>query len=115
MGQEETLLGNVREFMKDAKKAKADGSFNSATTLFFKALAVSMDFFILKKEGFIPSNHTERFRLLKEKYPSLYRIMDKDFPLYQDSYRLKMSKQMVEVLEHDVSEVAQTAGINLNT
>lgn len=115
MAQEETLLENVKEFVKEARKAKANMAFNSATTLFFKALAVSMDFLILKKEGFIPSNHTERFRLLKEKYPSLYRIMDKDFPLYQDSYRLKMSKQMVEVFEHDVNEVAQTAGISLNT
>lgn len=115
MAQEETLLENVKEFVKEARKAKEDRAFNSATTLFFKALAVSMDLFILKKEGFIPSNHNERFRLLKEKYPSFYRIMDKDFPLYQDSYRLKMSKQMVEVLEHDVNEVAQTAGISLNT
>lgn len=115
MTQEDTLLENIKEFVKEARKAKADRAFNSATTLFFKALAVSMDFLILKREGFIPSNHNERFRLLQDKYPSFYRIIDKDFPLYQDSYRLKMSKQMVEVLEHDVNEVAQAAGINLNT
>lgn len=85
------LLENVREFVRDAQRAKENASFNSAATLFFKALAVSIDLFILKKEGFIPSNHAERFRLLKESYIELYRIMDKDFPVYQDSYRLKMS------------------------
>ena len=50
MDQEETLLENVREFTKEAQKAKADGSFNAATTLFFKALAVSVDLFILNVE-----------------------------------------------------------------
>ncbi|HLC57490.1 MAG TPA: hypothetical protein VJH95_02880 [Candidatus Nanoarchaeia archaeon] len=114
MGQERILLQNIQEFVREAQKAKLDGAYNSATTLFFKALAVSVDFFILKKEGFIPSNHTERFRILKEKYPFLYKIMDKDFPIYQDSYRLKISKQIVEVLEKDVQTTSQMAGIKDN-
>ena len=83
MSQEEILIQNVREFVRGAKRAKSDGSYNSATTLYFKALAVSIDLFILKKEGFIPSNHSERFKLLKQKYRTLYRIMDKDFPIYR--------------------------------
>ena len=113
MEREKILLDNVKEFIREAKKAKENNSFNSATTLFFKALAVLTDLFILKKEGFIPSNHTERFRLLKEKYPAIYRVIDKDFPVYQDSYRLKMTKQIVEVIEKDVKEVAKTAGIEI--
>src|SRR3989338_723490 len=114
MEQEKILLQNIQEFILEGKKAKDGWAFNSATTLFFKALAISVDLFILKKEGFIPSNHTERFRVLKEKYIEMYRIMDKDFPLYQDSYRLKMNKQLVEVLEHDVQKVTQMAGIKIN-
>lgn len=114
MEQDEVLLENVREFLKQARRAKAEGSFNSATTLFFKALAVLVDLFILKREGFIPSNHTERFKLLKEKYLTIYRIMDKDFPIYQDSYRLKISKQTVEVLEKDVDEIAKIANVEVS-
>ena len=107
------MAENVREFVQEARKAKAGGSLNSAATLFFKALAVSVDVFILKREGFIPSNHTERFRLLKMKYPELYRIMDKDFPIYQDSYRLKVPEQLVEVLEQDVAHAAAVAGVEI--
>ncbi|MEK6826374.1 MAG: hypothetical protein AABX08_01825 [Nanoarchaeota archaeon] len=113
MDEERILLENVKEFIKDAQKAKSGGSFNSATTLFFKALAVLVDLFILKKEGFVPSNHTERFKLLKEKYTILYRIMDKDFPIYQDSYRLKIKREIVEVIEQDVREVAKIVGIEI--
>ncbi|MEW5896552.1 MAG: hypothetical protein AB1668_02575 [Nanoarchaeota archaeon] len=51
MEPENTLLENVNEFVKNAKKAKEDASYNSATTLFFKALAVATDLFILKKKG----------------------------------------------------------------
>ena len=111
MDQNHTLLGNAREFLKEARQAKINGSYNSATTLFFKAIAVLVDLFILKKEGFIPSNHTERFKLLKEKYIEIYRIMDKDFPVYQDSYRLKITKQTAEVLEKDVEEITKLTRI----
>ena len=44
----------------------------------------------------------------------MYRIMDKDFPIYQDSYRLKITKQIVEVLEHDVEEVVKITGIDIS-
>lgn len=115
MDEQGILLGNVLEFIREARKAKERGSFNSATTLFFKALAVLTDLFILRKEGFIPNNHTERFKLLKAKYPVLYRIIDKDFPLYQDSYRLRMTKKTVEVLEHDITEAAKITCIEISS
>lgn len=114
MEQENILLQNIREFTIAAKREKEGGSFNSASTLFFKALAVSIDLFILKKEGYIPSNHTQRFKLLKDKYSALYQILDKDFPIYQDSYRLKISKQLVEVLEDDFKKIIELTGIKIN-
>ena len=115
MGKEEALLENVMEFITEARAAKERGSYNSATTLFFKALAVLIDYHLLKQEGFIPSNHSERFKLLKEKYLILYRILDKDFPLYQNSYRLKMTPSTVEVLENDVNKIASIIKIKIDT
>ncbi|MEW5896553.1 MAG: hypothetical protein AB1668_02580 [Nanoarchaeota archaeon] len=41
-------------------------------------------------------------------------MMDKDFPIYQDSYRLKISKEVVEVIERDVNKVAKIAEINIS-
>ena len=114
MDKEKVILQNIKEFVAAAKREKNGGSFNSASTLFFKALAISIDLFILKKEGYIPSNHTQRFKLLKDKYPVLYQIIDKDFPIYQDSYRLKISKELVEVIENDLKKTIEITGIELN-
>lgn len=111
---EEILKENIKEYLKEAEKAKKDFAYNSATTLFFKAIAVLIDLFILKNEGFIPSNHTERFRLLELKYPLLYKILDKDFPVYQNSYRLKLTKKHAEVLENDFKKVAEFTSIKLD-
>lgn len=80
-----------------------------------QALAVLTDAHILQQEGFIPSNHTERFRILREKYIKIYRILDKDFPLYQDSYRLKITEPIVKILENDVYEIAKLTNITINS
>jgi len=85
MSEKEELLENVNEYLTNAEKL--EDSYNVAVTLYFKAIAVLVDLFILEKEGYIPSNHNERFRLLEEKYSLLYDILDKDFPVYQRSYR----------------------------
>lgn len=110
---EQLLLENVKEFLKEADKAKAGKSYNSAATLLFKAIAVACDFHILKTEGFIPKNHTERFRILKSKYYDLYRILDKDFPVYQQSYRIKLNEEYVKVLENDAKQVIKITQIKI--
>lgn len=45
------LLENAKEYMKEAKQSKLNKSYNSAVTLYFKAIAVLSDLFILQKEG----------------------------------------------------------------
>lgn len=115
METNETILKeNAQEFLKQAREAKKDQAFNTAVTLYFKALAVVIDLFIFKKERFIPSNHAQRFRILESKYPLLYSILDKDFPLYQESYKLKLSKNYVEVLEDDLRKVIEFTKIKIN-
>lgn len=113
MGQEELLRDNIKEFVREAKGAKLNKSYNSTVTLFFKALAVISDLYILKNEGLIPKNHTERFQVLKEKHREIYSILNKDFPAYQQSYRLKMGKEYAEVLEKDVEEPIEITKINI--
>jgi len=113
MDEEIILTDNVKEFMHGARKALEDKEYNSAVTLYFKAIAVLIDLFILRKEGFIPSNHNERFRLLEKKYPFLYAILDKDFPIYQQSYRLKLTKDYAEVLANDFKKTVGFTGIKI--
>ena len=89
-------------------------AYNSATSLFFKALAVLADWVILRKEGFVPKSHADRFRILEQKYPQIYELLDKDFPAYQESYSISLTKEKAEVIEKDVQKVAEKAGFKLD-
>lgn len=110
---EENLMENAKEFLREANKARERGSYNSSVTLYFKAIAVLTDLYILKKEGFIPSNHNERFRLLESKYLLLYRVMDKNFPIYQQSYRIKLTKQYSDAIENDIKKIIEFTKIKI--
>lgn len=114
MNEEQFLLENIKEFLKEGKEARLNQAYNSSVTLFFKALAVLCDLYILRKEGFIPKNHTERFEILKSKYSEIYSIMNKDFPVYQQSYRLKINKEYAEVLEKDVKRIIEITEIDVS-
>jgi len=108
--KEEMLMQNIKEFYSEGNSAFDRGSFNTATSLYFKALAVLADWIILKKEGFIPKNHTDRFRILEQKFPEIYDLLDKDFPAYQDSYSLSLDKDTAKVLKDDFKKIAQKVG-----
>lgn len=109
--REEILIENSNEYYEFAKEALEKKRFNSATTLFFKAICATVDLFLLQSENFIPSSHTNRFRFIKEKYPKIYDILDKNFPFYQDSYTKKMNKEIAEVLKEDVETIRKMCKI----
>lgn len=109
--KEKILSENFNEYFELAQQAFKAKKYNSAVTLFFKAISAGADLFILKKEGFVPSSHTNRFRIVQEKYPELYNILDKDFPFYQDSYTKRMDKEAAEVLMEDAQRINEMAKI----
>ena len=112
MNEKETiLLENFDEYYSLGLDASKKEKYNSATTLFFKAIAALCDLFILKTEGYIPSSHSNRFRIIEEKNKEIYNIADKDFPFYQDSYTQKMDKETVEMLKNDIEKLKQIIGI----
>ena len=95
------LEENYNEYFESAERAFSEKKFNVASILYFKAICVGIDIFILKKEKFVPTSHTNRFRIIQDKYPLLYNIVDKDFPFYQDSYTKKLNHETAEVLRND--------------
>ena len=101
------LEENFNEYFSSAKDEFSKNKFNSATTLFFKAICAGIDLFILKKEGEVPSSHTNRFRIVQDRHPELYAIIDKDFPFYQDSYTKKISKEAAEMMEEDAKRIKE--------
>ena len=66
--KEKVLIENIEEYYELGIEAFIRKKYNSATTLFFKAIATLCDLYILKKEGIIPSSHSKRFKILKDKY-----------------------------------------------
>ena len=115
MGEKEQLLEkNVKEFYTEGNNALKRNSYNSAVSLFFKALAVLADLIILLKEGYIPKSHTDRFKILKQKHFEIYKILDRDFPAYQESYSINLSKEVAEEIKNDVRKVAEKTGFKLD-
>ena len=109
--KEEILAENVEEYCSFGAEAFKKGKYNSATTLYFKAIAALLDLFLLRSEGMIPSSHSARFKVLKEKHPELYKIADRDFPFYQDSDTKKMGKEEAELLKEDAEKLKKNLEI----
>jgi len=107
------LKENSLEYYKNALEAEKKHQYNTSTTLFFKAISSLADLIILIKEGKMPSNHTERFRVLEAKYPHIYKLIDKDFPFYQDSYRAKLNKEVSEMLKEDARRLFEILNIKI--
>ena len=101
MSIKKDLTSNAKEYFQNAMLSQKKKQYNSSVTLFFKTISTLIDLFLLKNEGKIPANHSERFRILQKKYPEIYGILDKNFPFYQDSYRLKLKLEVSKMFEND--------------
>jgi len=107
------LEKTAREYFCSALDEFKKERYNSAVVLYFKSLISLVDLFILKNKNKTPSSHGERFRICKENYGEIYDILDKDFPFYQDSYNVLMSKELAEVIKEDAEKIAEKNGISL--
>ena len=107
------LKENAKEYYKNALEAEKNKEYNSAVTLFFTAISSLAYLFLLIKEGKMPSNHTERFRILEAKYAEVYKIFDKDFPFYQDSYRSRLNKEVSDMLKEDARKLLKILDIRI--
>ena len=109
----EILKENAMEYFKNGVEAEKKKEYNSAVTLFFNTISSLADLFILIKEGKMPGNHTERFRIMQTKYPDIYKILDKNFPFYQDSYRLRLNKETNNLLKNDAEKLFKMLDIRI--
>lgn len=83
---------NFSEFLEIANYSFKKEKYNSAVTLYYKALVELCDIVLYEKTGKIDANHKERFELLKQNAPELYSISSKLFRFYRDSYNKEISK-----------------------
>ena len=107
------LKNNAKEYFSSGSEELNKNRYNSAVVLFFKSLIALADLYILEQTGESPSSHNNRFRVLQEKFPEIYDLVDKDFPFYQDSYIQLMSKELAEVIKDDAKIVAEKVKVEL--
>lgn len=107
------FIENAKEYYRNALGAENKNEYNTSVTLYFKAMSALCDIYIFIKDGKIPSNHAERFRVLELKYPEIYKMIDKDFPFYQDSYRAKLTKETSLMLKNDTKRLFEILGIKI--
>lgn len=108
--KEKVLRENIKEYYEEGLNAFNKGRYNTATTLFFKVIVAACDLLIFLKEKITPSSHNNRFRILEDKYPEIYKIADRDFPFYQNSYNNKMSKEEAKLLKDDCEKLQKIIG-----
>lgn len=104
---ERKLLDNIRIFWKSAELVYSTKDYTSATILYFKCLFVLLDYVLFKNLRKTPKDHTERFRLLESNFPELYKIVDKYFPIYRNTYSLSIEKDDCEEVRKNVTELIE--------
>lgn len=101
------LLKNIKTMLHSAELVYSNKDFTSATILYFKVAFSVLDFILLKSEGKSPKDHTERFRMLQERYPSLYEFLDKYFKIYRDTYSISIDKETCDKLRENVKKIIE--------
>ena len=74
--------------------------------MYFKALVGICDYIIKRDLNIEPENHSHRFYILKKHYPDLYRVEDRYFSFYRDTYQDRVRKREVEEIRNAVLRLA---------
>ena len=111
----------MTNFIKKSRDYYISAEFNErikqldvATSDYFKSLAAVNDF-ILSKINLFAKNHEERFSLLKENFPELYKIASSLFLTYRRAYTKEIILEEIKFLKEKIKEVFKKAGIEIPT
>ena len=102
MPEKEIIEKNFKEYFEIAEYSFNKKKFNTAVTLYYKALVELCDLELLRKLNKIGANHTERFELLRTISPSLYNLASKLFRFYRDSYSKDISETIASLVKKEV-------------
>jgi len=104
MADREVILKNFEEYKEMAEYSFSKEKFNSAVTLYYKALVELCDLELLSKLNKIGANHTERFELLREANFTLYNTASKLFRFYRDSYSKEITFIVAKIVKKEVED-----------
>ncbi|MBI2629721.1 hypothetical protein HYW76_01340 [Candidatus Pacearchaeota archaeon] len=104
------LDNKAKDYFIVARISEKIGKFDVACTNYFKSLAAVNDFVLAKKELF-PKDHNERFFMLKENEPFLYKITSSLFLTYRRTYTKNIDTNEALMLKEKVKEAFEYAKI----
>ena len=100
-----SLIENIKSFLDSAELIFTKEDYTSSTILLFKALFLTLDLIVLRKVGKTPKDHSERFRILQKEFPELYELLDKFYPVYRETYTLKIEKEICLKIKENVNSI----------
>lgn len=93
----EEITGAIDEFNEKR--------FKNSLILYSKAIFSMSDLLILQRKLKLPENHPERFRILQRYIPEVYRIVDKLFKKYTDTYLKPSDKEACEAMKNAIKQI----------
>lgn len=113
MASEEALIKNIKQYWKYAELAYSNSDFNTSLIMHYKCIISCADLKILRKMDTVPSNHTKRFRILERNFPDVYRILDKHFSDYRDSYVLNIRNRKAKRVRENAEKLVEEVGVEV--
>jgi len=82
----EILKFSIIEEIEGALSEEKNKRYKNAVILYSKAIFSLCDYIIIINKLKLPSDHTERFKILDGYFPVIYRTVKKVFGKYVDTY-----------------------------
>mgnify|MGYP005641582211 CR=1 FL=1 len=105
MGQLEDLKSTFQEEYSAAQILKQHQKTKSVTILLSKSLFALVDYIIYQEFQKLPKNHSERFRILEQKFPEIYLLVDRVWSSYIDAYNKPAQEKSIKMLEGVIDEI----------
>lgn len=106
------LLQKAKDYFIVAVISEKIGKFDVACTNYFKSLAAINDF-VLSRKSLFPRDHNERFSMLKENEPLLYKTTSSLFLTYRRTYTKTIDRKETKLLKEKVKEAFEYANIQI--
>lgn len=108
---EQNLIDGFKEFLEGGLDEETKERYKLAVTAYFKAITQICDLIILRKKGYSPSSHTERFRMLENNFPKIYTSVDSIFKTYQDTYSMPITKESCNLIKNEIKNIIRNGNL----
>jgi len=100
------LKSSILEEIQGAQSEQGKGRYKNALILFSKALFSLCDYIIAVNKLKLPDDHRERFEILEQYFPSIYRTVSRVFRKYVDTYLKPSDKDGCEGMKNAIRELS---------